>query len=67
MELSRLHNENGYLGENLPDDIPPLSIGTLSEGLQNVEHFRFLQCIAEQKTAVVTKIKLFMLSFNAFF
>ena len=31
VELSRLHNDNKCLGENLLDDIPPLSIGTFSE------------------------------------
>ena len=31
MELSRLYNENEYFGETLLDDMPPVSIGTLSE------------------------------------
>ena len=37
MELSIIHNENESLGETLSVDIPPLSIGTLSEECINCD------------------------------
>ena len=42
MGLSRLHNENEYLGEILSEEIPPLSIGTLSEECINRGAISFL-------------------------
>ena len=41
-ELSRFHNKNVYLGQTLLDDMPPLSIGTLSEKCINRGALSFL-------------------------
>ena len=49
MELSRLHSESEYLGENLLDDIPPISIGTLSEECINCVTLSFLAVYGRTK------------------
>ena len=43
VELSRLHNENECLGETLSNDVPPFSIGTLSEECINSGALPFLE------------------------